>query len=302
MPKNDNSAIAIHFVPEGGFGKAGGFVEVAFNSLPSGKETIYQRQAHLTVELLSGQVEVVTTIQNSPKSEASESSKYSCRRSLLCKATIVQSRWGHFKLSHLGSPKLHNTISLSIHETDSEGTWAGGLEAADDLDFNRDEEFYLEVRVLKPRFDQIISELMLPNTELRAFANFGAFNGFLAEWSPSISDGRVIKFLGNQRVVKNMNEVPIDFFSHQSGLEFSDIGGTVTIRASRKITDLKPSILYENADQNDLLLEKSSNRLPLGSLQSGPAGNLFPTLEKLLRRICFGIFLVAFAVILVAVT
>lgn len=81
-----------------------------------------------------------------------------------------------------------------------------------DLDGESVDEFCVYIDLIQDRFDRLLSELKYPDAQLGIDINTATFWNFYARWSPTISEGRVIKFLNRKSDVENHEEIPEDFF------------------------------------------------------------------------------------------
>jgi hypothetical protein len=135
------------------------------------------------------------------------------RRSISANGTIQPARWGGYSLSFFGENGSTREIEISIHEnTEGEAATLSGLNIEGDLDLEGHHSFFLELHVHRERFSALSKELSTPGAVLHISVRSDRFRNFYAEWSPSISEGRVIKFLDNKRDLENADEIPESFW------------------------------------------------------------------------------------------
>lgn len=134
-------------------------------------------------------------------------------RSISANGKIQPARWGKYSLSFLGENGSTRDIAISIHENaEGEAATLSGLNIEGDLDLEGHHYFFLELHVKQERFSTLSKELSTPGAALHISVRSDRFRDFYAEWSPSISEGRVIKFLDRKRDVENADEIPESFW------------------------------------------------------------------------------------------
>jgi hypothetical protein len=201
----------IRFIPDGGFDKNGAFIEYEGDE-PTSDEPQYQRSWYLSFDIISDQMELRTFVEPGNENEEAENPDRSVTKSIWGKGTIQPARWGSFSLSFLGEAKEHHEVSLFIRPNERETVGLGGLKREADLDSKGWNEFYLEIELHTSRFNALVSELSVPGAALKVHVETHKFPNFYATWSPSISDGRIIKYLDSERDVENADDVPEDFW------------------------------------------------------------------------------------------
>lgn len=202
--------LKVRFLPEGGFNERGAFIEYEGGE-PTGEEAEYQRQSNLRLDIACSGLKVGTSLGVICEYEEVEERKYS--RAIVATGVIQPSRWGQYELSFLGDKRTTHEIAISIRESPvGESATMAGIKESADLDLDEMNEFFLEIDVHHERFPALLEELSFPDAALRISAHAYRFQGFYAEWSPSISNGRVIKFLNRVRDVENADEIPKDFW------------------------------------------------------------------------------------------
>lgn len=227
------------FVKDGGFNKTGAFAELKDGEVLSETTPLYERQGYISPTLLCEDVAFFHSRDVLYKRKGSGDDKDSsplASRSIRATGYIERSRWGKHQIAMLGSDRMHDKLNFSIRDVgDIEGASAGGSSAINDLDLNIDESFYVEAFLPTPDFDGLLEELEKPGATLRVHVELGRFPGFYATWSPSIGEGRVIKFLNQRADVENAEEIPKDFVS--GGEEDTALFGNspITIYVSRKL-------------------------------------------------------------------
>lgn len=204
------------FLPEGGFEKTGGFIELDDGAEITGKEEVFERQGYLTLRLTCRDIEIRhgVEVRNEMSKEDPDPAKRSSFRAITATGDIQKSRWGRFSLSILGRTTEHTSMGVTIRENEEgEAVFAAGMSGDSDLDHEYDESFFVEVVITRERMDTIIRELQMPGAELRLDVRVSHFPMFYAPWSPSIDEGRVIKFLDRERDVENAEDVPEEFWN-----------------------------------------------------------------------------------------
>ncbi|MFX4219700.1 MAG: hypothetical protein ACMVO3_01255 [Thalassobaculum sp.] len=109
---------------------------------------------------------------------------------------------------------------MSIRISDGgveERAYFAGMEDIDEFDVKTGELFFLEIHLPTERFDTLVGAISQHRAQLWADMSVSAFRGFYATWSPSIDEGRVIKFLNRSDDVENADEMPAAF--HQEASE-----------------------------------------------------------------------------------
>lgn len=227
----------IEFIKDGGFGRAGGFVEVGEDEeteRDTGRQTVYQREAFLSVRVDCHEVCISHTFFDRYV-EAKQ------RRRISAIGRLGAERWGKWTLSMLGSRELHDTVSVHIHESseDKVQCYAAGTKASkpDDIDFDFEESFFVEMHVPSSQFVEVLNELTNHRCALSLNVAFDKFPNFLSTWSPSINEGRTIKFLDDIRDVSNAEDIPEKFFSKEPEhrTQSSEHESPISITLSRQI-------------------------------------------------------------------
>lgn len=202
------------FLPDGGFQKSGGFIELDDGAEITGAEEVYQRQGYLTLRLTCRDTEIRHGVEVWNEEKDADPTKRSSFRAITATGDIQKSRWGRFSLSILGRTTEHSSMGVTIRENEAgEAVFAAGMSGDSDLDHEYDESFFVDVVITRERMDTIIRELQMPGAELRLDVRVSHFPMFYAPWSPSIDEGRVIKFLDRERDVENAEDVPDDFWN-----------------------------------------------------------------------------------------
>ncbi|MEZ5754263.1 MAG: hypothetical protein R3D90_05665 [Paracoccaceae bacterium] len=115
-----------------------------------------------------------------------------------------------------GKAKLYDDVSVIVHESnEGEDSAFSGLKHEADIDLRGWDEFFAEVHISREKFSALLAEIEKGGATLQITVQTGKFEGFYATWSPSISEGRPIKFLNNISDVENRNEVPSEFLTRK---------------------------------------------------------------------------------------
>ncbi|WP_366658583.1 hypothetical protein [Fodinicurvata sp. EGI_FJ10296] len=200
----------VRFLPKGGFNNNGAFVEYEGDA-PTQNMKEYQRQSYLRLDIIATKFNVGTKM--GVNCEFEEVKVRKCIKTVSATGKIDPARWGNYTLSFLGKNITTSEISIAINEnSDGEAVAMAGININGDLDLEDQNEFFIELEIYPDRFELLLNELSIPGAVLHISAHVDRFRDFYAEWSPSISDGRVIKFLNNKRDVENADEIPEDFW------------------------------------------------------------------------------------------
>lgn len=203
------------FLPTGGFNKNGAFIELEDGQEPTGNEPEYQRQGFLSLSLAFIDLRVTRSLTASNDTAQTEVAENLRKQTLTINGTgtIKESRYGRFSLSLLGRKTKHYSLRVAIREFDGpQRVYAAGIGEMSDMDFNIDEEFFLEITMPKIDMDALIADVERPGASLRMHVKLDKLRGFYSTWSPSIDEGRLIKFLDREKDVENADDIPKDFW------------------------------------------------------------------------------------------
>lgn len=282
--------LKVRFLPEGGFNKNGAFIEYA-GEAPSGNEAEYQRQGYLTLDLICTDFKLGTSF--GVVSEYEEVKERKHRRSISANGKIQPARWGKYSLSFLGENGSTRDIAISIHENaEGEAATLSGLNIEGDLDLEDHHYFFLELHVNQERFSTLSKELSTPGAALHISVRSDRFRDFYAEWSPSISEGRVIKFLDRKRDVENADEIPESFWltpEFQRELISDRDNPPVTISVGRPLQPQLHAPYLAKGDQDEWDADED---VPAPGFPPVPAPvpNPIPAIEELSKRLRRGAF------------
>ncbi len=117
-------------------------------------------------------------------------------------------------LSPLGGGRNETyELDVIIRENQlGEAVSLSGLFWEADHDIEGASSFFLQIEMHTERFRALLKELTAPGAVLNISARADRFENFYAAWSPSISEGRVIKFLDSKSDVENADEIADDFW------------------------------------------------------------------------------------------
>lgn len=282
--------LKVRFRPEGGFAKNGAFIEYQ-GDVPNGDEAEYQRQGYLTIDITCTDLKVGMSLGVLCEQEEVEERKH--RRSISANGTIQPARWGRYSLSFLGQKSSTHNVAISIHEnTKREMATLAGLSLEGDLDLEGQQYFFLEIYVHQERFAALLKELSTPGAVLHIRVKSHCFRNFYAQWSPSISEGRTIKFLDDKRDVENADQIPDDFWrtpEFQRDLVSNPEDPPVSISVGRPLQPLLAALSTEEDKEDGLAMDEDT---PASSFQAMPlpAPNPIPALEELSKRLRRGTF------------
>lgn len=236
----------IEFIKNGGFNESGGFIE--YEGEKTGDEPVYQRDGFLTVDMKCRDIQVVDNIIPSYRGKAE------IQRGISAVADFEPALWGSWRLALLGSKRTHQSVTVNIRESadDKEAFHAGGRSASDrdDIDFNHDESFYVDAVIAPAEFRRLLDALSEGGCDLQMRVSFGLFPNFLTTWSPSMSEGRTVKFLEREYEILNGEDFRKDFFIKKAdkdapGFEFED-------ERAISITVVRPYQTIHQAPQVDV--------------------------------------------------
>jgi hypothetical protein len=210
--KNDeqgeqNDSLDVVFHPKGGFSKQGSFTD-------GNKANEYERQEFLTLEVACKKFSFVrswgleTDYDNEDELTEANAERFGGQ------GVIKRSQHGRYSLSFLGSRQAHTTIDISIHKSKRKHISIVPFKASDDMDNAWDEHFCLQVRLDETSFAELRDELRAnPDFSVLISVKLDSMRGLYTTWSPSISEGRVLKFLDDKKDVSNHSAMPEDFQS-----------------------------------------------------------------------------------------
>ena len=284
------SELKVRFRPEGGFNKNGAFIEYE-GDVPNGDETEYERQGYLTLNINCTDLRLGTSL--GVLCEHKEVEEREHRRSISANGKIQPARWGQYSLSFLGEEVSTREIAINIHEnSEGEAATLAGVNMEGDLDFEGHYYFFLELHVHRERFAALLKELSNLGSVLHISVRSDRFRDFYAQWSPSISEGRVIKFLDDKRDVENAEEIPDNFWrtsEFQRELVSNPDNPPVTVSVGRPLQPLLhvPSTTKDDEDKSDM-----NEDAPTPGFQTMPASvpNPIPALESISKRLRRGAF------------
>lgn len=204
------SELKVRFLPESGLAKSGAFIEYESEE-PTGEEAEYQLQSYQTLDIACSDLKVETSLEVICVYENIEKRQYG--RVIGATGVIQPARWGRYYLSFLGEKRKTDRIAINTRENAiDEAATLAGLKMESDLDIKEVQNFFLEINLHHDRFAVLLKELSIPEAALHISVRADHFRDFYARWSPSISEGRMIKFLDNKRDVENADEIPENFW------------------------------------------------------------------------------------------
>lgn len=244
----------VRFLPKGGFNNNGAFIEYE-DDAPTKNLREYQRQSYLTLDIIATTFNVGTRM--GVNCEFEEVKVRKCRKTISANGKIQPARWGKYTLSFLGENSTTSEIFITIHEnSNGEAAAIAGFNSNGDIDLDDKQEFFIELQIYPDRFAKLLNELSIPGALLHISVHADRFRDFYAEWSPSISEGRVIKFLDNKRDVENADEIPEDFwrtneFQKELVSDPEDPPVTIIVRRPMQAPLAAPSSEEKNKDDWD---------------------------------------------------
>jgi len=290
------------FVPEGGFHKAGAFVELGDRQTISKDTARYEREGYLNVSLKCTDVRHQWVVGASTGLSALETGDPLAKpphRVISAIGQIDESRWGRFNLSILGQEETHDCLNVSIHDGgEFEHVSAGGFSGITDLDLSIGESFFVEVHLPKSSFDALLHQLSYTDTELAVHVRLSAFPRFYSTWSPSIDEGRTIKFLEDTRDVENADAIPDAFWNsdyHKEALAKQE-RSPVSIYARRQVSSARTSV--DEAKQPEHRVIPPSNIRENESSAADRSHRALASIARTVKWVVLGQVIVALAVLL----
>jgi hypothetical protein len=203
----NQDAFEVIFRPTGGFNKTGSFTE--------GNDGVeYERQGYLTLKLACKKLAYARTWGLEKDYDNKDDLADLSAETLSGKGIIKQSQWGRFSLSFLGSRRTHTTLDVSIRKGEEKHISVVPFKANNDLDQSWDEHFSIDVRLDEKTFGELRDELRAnPAFLVMITAKLDGMRGLYTTWSPSISEGRILKFLDDKKDVSNQSDMPEEFHS-----------------------------------------------------------------------------------------
>lgn len=246
----------VKFLSNGGFNKNGAFVEYDGDE-PTGREFEYERMGYISFDILCDILSFRTIAPIATEKNKENVVERRASRSIVGEGVIQEANYGRFSLSFFGKRKKHNEVSVTIHQNDSENSvHFSGYTTEKDIDSVTSENFYIEINMNSSRFDALVSELEKTGTQLIIRIETWRFPNFFATWSPSISEGRVIKFLENKKDIENSEDIREDYWLDQKFQEelLAQIDSPpITIHTTRSLISQTPQVnINEDCNNDDL--------------------------------------------------
>lgn len=204
---NNTSALKVSFQQNGGFNRNGCFVE-------DDKDEEYEKVSFMSPEIVSPELTFVRgwnkveRYENSEITFNEEQSEY-----FRGKATIAPSRSGQYMFSIFGSKGTHETVEVHIRKSDQISCAIIPVKENADIDFSSEERFIVQITLAAASFEDFRSEYFSRKQRLVISLRLGGMEGVYTTWSPSISEGRVIKFLDERDDISNVADTPSSFCS-----------------------------------------------------------------------------------------
>ena len=122
---------------------------------------------------------------------------------------IRKSRYGCFELSLFGSDRVHGSVAISLRRGETTRGVVFGYPGVDDIDLKMEEGFCIEITLGAEAFDDLHRWIQAnPSALVQVQANLSGIPGFYAAWSPTIDEGRAVKFLADRRDLENPEDLP----------------------------------------------------------------------------------------------
>jgi len=169
---------------------------------------------------------------------------------------------GEYSFSFFGSTKRVERLRVSLGSVE-EGALDGaviiGLEEEHSFDFDSEEEILICIGMPKDKYDYYVRHLIEKDSMLKISLQLDNCLQCFTSWSPSIDEGRVIKYLGDQtgRVLVEKFDIPESFYTPDNqSLEYSlTLVDSYGDDRHKKKTDKDDTNRLSN---DDLMLDKQS--------------------------------------------
>lgn len=288
----------VEFIKDEGFNSTGGFIE--YEKEKTGGEPVYERQAPLTVNMKCRDIEKIDHIISSDGNTKRP-------RSISTIADLEPARWGSWNLALMGSAQIHDSMTVNIREgiNDKEMFYVGGSPASDrdDIDVSHGESFYVRVVISQAQFELLLNALSEGICDLYLQVEFDRFPNFLATWSPSISDGRTIKFLDQTQKIINSDDLSDDFFPQMTDEDNSAFNLSnpppISITVARPIQTVHQSSLI---DTDTVSESEGATLFEVSPISEHPLSKDFSVLLSVIRKstaqVRSSLFIVAAAILL----
>lgn len=215
----EDKSLEVRFNVGGGFNKVGSFSE---GSSPNE----YEKQGHITVEFCCSRLTFTRSwgLERGYKTDSELTEVNS--EFFSGQGTIRPSQWGRYSLSFLGSRRMHWKVDVVIRKGAEKSVGIVPMKAMQDIDLSWDEHFTLEVTLDEKAFSEFRDELRAnPDFSAVIGVRLDGMRGLYTTWSPSISEGRVLKFLDDKKDVSNADQLT-------EGFEAVALGDPLAFRVS----------------------------------------------------------------------
>lgn len=282
------------FLPDAGFDKIGGFVELENDDVQSNRSEVFERDSYLNVYFDCQNIDLRLSASPSDNPTETDQAK-GLQRHIVCIGVIEKNRYGQFRFALLGGTKEHDRVILSIFPSDGYGLRAWGSEAEDNIDRRSEEAFYVDILVPQRDFEEVCETLRQPGSTMKARAAIGKLAGFYVHWSPVTDEGRVIKYLGKRKMVENHSEIPNDFLKpflgkyESTGIAQGSIYLVVPISIREETTVAATDNNDEDAHKTSMSGQVYSARIEAKRLKSAERQNA--ALWVIAAAITIGLFL-----------
>lgn len=210
MPVMDEGArIEVTFKPGGGFNKQGCLIE-------SGNSDEYEKQGFITLELKLTGLTYRRSWGLEERFDDKDERKLQDVSHEMFTGTghIKKSQWGRYALSIFGSDHLFTSMDVVIRNSTEKHFFIIPFKEANDLDLQWDEHFATEIRMDSDAFSELRdTQMTYKDCRVSVALKLDGMKGIYTTWSPSISEGRLLKFLDRKTDVTNHEEMPEHFDS-----------------------------------------------------------------------------------------
>jgi uncharacterized protein YifN (PemK superfamily) len=204
-PDEGTEDLTVRFRPGGGFNKTGSFTE-------GNIDREYERQGFINLEVGCDRLKYIRSWSLENSYDEEDTLVELGRERLAGSGRILPSHYGTYSLSFLGGSRNHRILDVNIHKSAEKMIYVVPMRSTHDLDISEDETFSLDVRLDGKTFDELHETLRAnPSFSTIIFVRLDQMRGMYTTWSPSVSDGRVLKFLDRRADIENEAEAPEEF-------------------------------------------------------------------------------------------
>ncbi|MCZ6859399.1 MAG: hypothetical protein O7I42_03815 [Alphaproteobacteria bacterium] len=205
--EGERSGLEVTFKPGGGFDKNGCLIQ-------SGSDDEYEKQSLITLELevINLKYNISWGLEERLNDSDEIQTQDVAREFFTGTGSIQRSRWGNFALSMFGSERRFTSLEVVIRKAPAKSCYVIPFKEQNDMDLQWDEHFVAEICLDDVAFSEFRDTLMTyEDCRVLVTTKLDGMKGVFTTWSPSISEGRLLKFLDQKTDVTNHDELPEHF-------------------------------------------------------------------------------------------